>query len=201
MIVFDLATFLPGNVGEARSDGIKFQSSLRPFDALTLHGSYAYTRTEDCSTGKQLPRRPRNSGAIGVSYRSHAFDVLASGTFVGKRLDAVGNPTLEYLNSSYSIFDMAFTYHLDDSHELFCKVKNLTDERYDEVAGYPAPGLRFMAGTKMDFWPGRIGDASREGFDHPGGHGRRGSANSGVKPSMKHGVKHGVPGFPNPHVI
>jgi len=152
MITSNPMTWLADNIVEARSDGIEFQSSLRLFDALTLQGSYAYTRTKDRSTGKQLLRRPRNSGACSVSYRRTAYEAIISGVFVGKRLDDdFYGPRGEYLNSSYSIFDLVFTYRLNDSRELFFKLKNLTDERFDEVAGYPAPGMNVMVGTRMDF--------------------------------------------------
>ena len=152
MITSNPVTWLADNIGEARSEGIEFQSSLRPFEGLTLRGSYDYTRTEDCSSGKPLLRRPRNSGACSVSYRRNAYEACVSGTFVGRRLDNdFYGPLGEYFNPSYAIFDLVFTYRLNESHELFCRLKNITDERYDEVAGYPAPGMNVMVGTRMDF--------------------------------------------------
>jgi vitamin B12 transporter len=117
-----------------------------------LRGSYAYTRTEDRSTGEALLRRPRNGGSCSISFGRSSYDICVSGIFVGKRLDNdFYGPRGEYLNPSYSILDLAIAYRAGEGRELFCKFKNLTDERYDEVAGYPAPGMTVMAGTKIDF--------------------------------------------------
>ena len=150
MITSNPATWLADNIGEAKSDGVECEASLRVASAFMLEGAYAYTRTEDCSTGKELLRRPQNSGSCSVSYRRNTYDVHVSGIFIGKRLDNdFYGPRGEYYNPACSIFDVAVTYRIGGAHELFCKVRNLTDEQYDEVAGYPAPGMNFMAGVTL----------------------------------------------------
>ncbi len=152
MIASNPATWLADNIGEAKSSGVEIQSSLRPFAALTLRGFYTFTRTEDCATGKQLLRRPRHSGGGSASYARGRFDVLLSASRVGARLDNdFGGPNGEYFNPAYTRLDAAVTFRPGAASELFLAVSNATDERYDEVAGYPAPGARFTLGTKVDF--------------------------------------------------
>jgi vitamin B12 transporter len=152
MITFNPATWLADNIGEAKSSGVEIQSSLRPFAALTLRGFYAFTRTEDCATGKQLLRRPRHGGGGSASYRGGPCDVILSASRVGARLDNdFGGPRGEYYNPAYTRLDAAVTYRANAASEVFLTVSNATDERYDEVAGYPAPGARFTLGTKVDF--------------------------------------------------
>ncbi len=152
MIASNPETWLADNIGKAKSSGVEIQSSLRPFAALTLRGFYTFTRTEDCATGKQLLRRPRHSGGAGASYRNGPFDALLSASRVGARLDNdFGGPNGEYFNPAYTRLDAAVTFRPGGASELFLTVSNATDERYDEVAGYPAPGARFTLGTKVDF--------------------------------------------------
>jgi vitamin B12 transporter len=152
MIASNPVTWLADNIGRARSYGMELQASFRPSGAITLQGSYAYTRTEDASTGKQLLRRPRNSGACSVAYHGGSYELVASGVFVGRRLDNdFGGPFGEYMSSPYSTYDLALTYRIGGSRELFCKLANVSDERYEEIAGYPASGFGVMAGTKMEF--------------------------------------------------
>lgn len=152
LITFDPATWLAGNVGEATSDGVEIQSSARPAEALTLRGFYTFTRTEDRATGKQLLRRPRHSGGASASYRRGSFDVLLASTLVGARLDNdFGGPLGEHFNERYATFDCAVAYRFSPSRELYCKLRNVADARYDEVAGYPSPGASVMAGTRIDF--------------------------------------------------
>ena len=152
MISWDPETFLAGNIGESRSRGVEFGASFDPTKSLSLRGSYTFTDTDDLSTGKQLLRRPRHSGGIRLVLNTGPFDVLLSSTLVGERLDNdFGGPLGEYYNSSYYRHDAAITYHHGDLLEIFARVENVLDEQYDEVAGYPSPGIRSMAGIRYLF--------------------------------------------------
>ncbi|MCX5754282.1 MAG: TonB-dependent receptor [Candidatus Krumholzibacteria bacterium] len=153
MIAFNQATWLAGNIGKAKSSGVEIRSSLRPFAALTLQGFYTFTRTEDCETGKLLLRRPRHSGGGSVSYRNGPFDVLLSASRVGARFDSYFRDLhTEYLfDPAYTRLDAAVTLRTSAASEVYLTVGNAANERYDEVAGYPAPGRRFTLGTKVDF--------------------------------------------------
>jgi vitamin B12 transporter len=152
MIASNPDTWLADNIGRAESRGVEIQSSLRPVGALTLRGFYSFTHTEDLDTGKQLLRRPRHSGGGSVSYRRGPFDALVSASRVGARLDNdFGGPLGEYYNPAYTRLDATVTLRAGRASETFLTVSNATDERYDEVAGYPAPGTRFTLGTKVDF--------------------------------------------------
>jgi vitamin B12 transporter len=152
LIAFDPVTWLAGNIGKATSSGVEVRSSLRPSDALTLRAFYAFTRTEDVATGKQLLRRPRHSGGGSASYRRGRVDLLLSASRIGARLDNdFGGPNGEYFNPAYTRLDAAATLRTSAASELFLTVSNATGERYDEVAGYPAPGTRVTLGTKVDF--------------------------------------------------
>ncbi len=152
MITSNPDTWLADNIGRAESRGVEIQSSLRPVEALTLRGFYSFTHTEDLDTGKQLLRRPRHSGGGGVSYRRGPFDALVSASRVGARLDNdFGGPRGEYYNPAYTRLDATVSFRAGGVSETFLTVSNATDEQYDEVAGYPAPGTRFTLGTKVDF--------------------------------------------------
>jgi vitamin B12 transporter len=152
LISFNPATWLADNIGEALSDGVECSASVRPAAFLAVEGFYAFTRTEDRATGKALLRRPRHSGGVTLSYRGEPVEATVSASFVGARLDNdFGGPRGEYYNTAHARLDAVVTYSLGPSRQLFCRVGNLLDERYDEVAGYPAPGATVMAGTRLEF--------------------------------------------------
>lgn len=152
MISYNPVTFLADNIGKALSDGAECTATFRPLAPIEIEGFYAFTRTEDLETGKELLRRPRHSGGLSVSYHGGSIDAALSAALVGARLDNdFGGPRGEFFNPRYSRLDATVTYRVSGSRQLFCKAGNLTDERYDEVAGYPAPGVNFMAGTKLEF--------------------------------------------------
>jgi vitamin B12 transporter len=152
LITSNPVTWLADNVGRARSSGVEFESSFRPTGAVTLRGYYTFTRTEDRATGKELLRRPRHSGGASAALRRGPFDLMLSASHVGARLDNdFGGPLGEHFNPAYTTIDAAVTYRAGASKEIYCKLGNISNERYDEVSGYAAPGAHVTVGTTVDF--------------------------------------------------
>jgi regulator of protease activity HflC (stomatin/prohibitin superfamily) len=101
---------------------------------VTLKGFYAFTRTEDRATGKQLLRRPRHSGGGSISYRRSSFDVLLSASRVGARLDNdFGGPHGEYFNPAYTRLDAVVTYRVADARTAVSKVDDVRQALYREA--------------------------------------------------------------------
>ncbi|UCF05279.1 MAG: TonB-dependent receptor [bacterium] len=152
MIAFNLETYTADNIGKSFSDGMEISLKLEPWSFCTVSGHYTYLRTEDCSTKKQLLRRPRHSGGFSINLHGDPLDVLLSASLVGKRLDNdFGGPLGEYFNPSYTRYDLAVTYRYSRWYELFVRVCNVLDEHYTEVAGYPSPDLHTIAGARITF--------------------------------------------------
>jgi vitamin B12 transporter len=152
MISFDPETFIAGNIGESLSRGVEVCTAFNPTGSLSFRGFYTFLDTEDVSTGKQLLRRPRHSGGISLFANRGPLDVLLSTTLVGAKLDNdFGGPLGEHYNPSYSRYDLSITYHHGESYETFLRLVNILDERYNEVAGYPSPGINTTVGAKVNF--------------------------------------------------
>lgn len=152
LITSNPVTWLADNVGRARSSGVEFESSFSPTGTVTLQGSYTFTRTEDCATGKELLRRPRHAGGASASLRRGPFDMVLSASHVGARLDNdFGGPLGEHFNPAYTTVDAAVTYRAGASQKIYCRLGNISNERYDEVSGYAAPGAHVTVGTTVDF--------------------------------------------------
>lgn len=152
MISFDPATFIAGNIGESLSRGVEVCTSFNPTGSISFRGFYTFLDTEDVSTGKQLLRRPRHRGGISLFANRGPLDVLLSAALVGARLDNdFGGPLGEHYNPSYSRYDLSITYHHGESYETFVRLVNILDERYNEVAGYPSPGINTTVGAKVNF--------------------------------------------------
>jgi vitamin B12 transporter len=152
MISWNPETFIAGNIGESLSRGVEFSSSFNTTGSFSLRGFYTYLHTEDVSTGDELYRRPRHSGGISLSMSRGPLDILLSSALVGRRLDNdFGGPMGEHYNASYSRHDASVTYHFGESYEAFLRLVNILDEKYDEVAGYPSPGINTMIGARVTF--------------------------------------------------
>jgi vitamin B12 transporter len=147
LIAFDFVTFLPQNIQRARTSGVELFAEARPSDAVTLRGGYTYLDAQNLTTGMRLLRRPRHSGSVGANWRCCKRVALhTDATFVGSRLD-VGNVN----NAGYIKWDAGFTVDVTPRFQIFGRMENLLDDRYEEAKGFPALGRTWYLGAKLRF--------------------------------------------------
>ena len=147
LISYDLAANRFGNISRARSRGIEAGVSHR-LGAFTGSLSYTFLRAIDLATGKQLARRPKNSGSASVGYEFHPLMAELIAVYAGQRPDVTDLvPFGPVISSAYTTADLVLHYNAG-SFFPFVKIENATNKKYDEVFGYPSPGRRFSAGIR-----------------------------------------------------
>jgi vitamin B12 transporter len=153
LIEFNYAAYTFGNAGKSRIRGLEFQvgGAIGPA-RMDLNATWLDAR--NTSTGEALLRRPRLSGSWTLSLPLHGgFRLSASGLYVGKRkdIDAVTFARVE--TDSFYRQDLIMAFDRPDLLSPYVKVENLLNSNYEEIAGYPALGLRLSAGLRweMDF--------------------------------------------------
>ena len=106
--------------------------------------------------GLPLLRRPRNSGAFEASWVDQRFDATIDGSIVGQRRDFIPFPFSKFdeagkpiFNDGYAKINAAGSFHLNRSVSLFARVENLLNQDYQEVLGFPAYRLNFVAGLRI----------------------------------------------------
>ncbi|MFA6357219.1 MAG: TonB-dependent receptor [Candidatus Omnitrophota bacterium] len=152
MVDFDLDPASPTyykyiNIGKATTKGFEFGTKFLPIDTLTLAANYTYTYTENKETGQQLLRRPKsqvNFDANWVFLPNANLDFGAN--YLGSRKDS-GYIT----DKSYTIFRMAASYDITKNFQIFGRIENLFDKKYQEVNGYGTLGRSFYGGVKAKF--------------------------------------------------
>lgn len=147
LIFYDLAAGHYANINAARSRGVEL-GATRTFGALSTSLSYTYLDTEDESTGDELLRRPRNSGSLAIGYGFAPFDAELVIEHTGARLDVTdlfpyGNVT----NEAHTTADVTVRWNAG-AFIPYVRIDNLTDERYEEVFGYPSARRRIAAGVR-----------------------------------------------------
>lgn len=150
LIVFDNATFLFGNVGRAKSDGLELGLSDQLSPAFHAALSYTYLQKDENElTGQPLLRRPKNSGSLSMTYRHGEVDTSLVVIRSGARLDVLPiSPYSSVINGAYTTADVNVQAHLSRVIP-FVKVENLRNERYQEVLGFNSPGRRVIVGVKF----------------------------------------------------
>jgi len=131
------------NVGSAFSSGVELTAQWKLTPCTTLSTDYTYTFTEDRATGLELQRRPRHKAAVRL-LRRFWYDqarLYLDLVYVGPRRDAA------YTLGEYYLLDLAASYRLSRSCELFARIDNLLDEDYEEVFGYETAGISAFGGV------------------------------------------------------
>lgn len=136
------------NIARARAEGVEVAASRR-FGRVDAALSYTRLKAVDATTDEQLLRRPKNSGSVALGYDGAPFTAHLVVMRTGARSDITdlfpfGNVT----NSESTTADLAFSYRLAGGLTPFLKIENATDERYEEVFGYPSARRRAIAGIR-----------------------------------------------------
>jgi outer membrane cobalamin receptor len=168
----DLSTYLTANLGNARAQGVELSLRLQPTSAVRFETGYTFMPTTilalDGSSqalapfqvGQPLIRRPRNSGFYAVGWSHHRLTLGNSGYWRGQVLDLepnegtyaceLGLPCL-FENEGYVRLDGGFSYRVYKGLEVYGQIYNLLDRHYEEILGFPALPLNFMAGIRFNF--------------------------------------------------
>ena len=139
------------NVARAEAEGVEFTLALRPADALTLTANYSYIDTENRSIGvnfgNDLARRPKQTASVDADYR-FAFGLSVGGTvtMVGDSFDEASNTTRL---DGYALAGVRAELPIGERFAVYGRVDNLTDSRYQTIAGYGNYGRAAYGGVRL----------------------------------------------------
>jgi vitamin B12 transporter len=140
------------NIGKAESKGVEAELEVRPLAGLSLNIVSTYLTVQDKVTQQPLIRRPRNTLSLAVSW-----DFLsrwnASLTFdhTGKRedMDYLAYPARALTLAPYSLLNVVVSCQTAARLQLFTRLDNILNARYEMVYGYGALGFSVQAGVKV----------------------------------------------------
>ncbi len=138
LLDYDYTTYKYANIADAKIEGVELNLS-RSLADINLSANYAYTDTEDKTTGTQLSRRARHKANIQASYDWEEISLSGAYKYQGTRFDAYSNSSL----SPYNTLDISANYQLSDAWKLQVKANNIFDEDYETAPGYITPGTEY----------------------------------------------------------
>ncbi len=171
----NLSSFISDNLGNSRAQGAEISFLVRPVRSLQMSVEYTRDNTEVLSldgsslalaplqVGQPLINVPRNSAGYNVTWR-HGNLMLNSNAYIrGTVLDVEPNyglgaceldlPCL-FSDNGYTRVDGGFSYRLPKGVEIFGRMSNILDRKYEEVLGYPSMPFNFLAGVRVSL-PGK----------------------------------------------
>lgn len=142
------------NVSKARAEGVEFGLTMQPVDALRLQANYTYTDATNRSPGnanfgRQLVRRPQHSVTALLDYRwGFGLETGVTLTHVGASFDNANNSRKV---EGYVLADLRAAFPVTDRIELYGRIENLFDERYETVFRYGTPGRAGYVGVRLSY--------------------------------------------------
>jgi outer membrane receptor protein involved in Fe transport len=159
-----LSAYQTDNLSNARAQGAELSARYRPARWMSLAAFYTYLDSEvlslngstglapiPFSVGQELIRRPANSGSFVSTFNRGRVSANVTGYFRGSDLDV--DPSYGASAGLYpcrGFFDMGVNLNIRLSAGLtaYGNLRNALNESYEEVLGFPAPKLNFVAGMK-----------------------------------------------------
>lgn len=142
------------NVARAVSQGVELTIDLKPVEALAVRASYTYLDARGrapgrANFGRPLPRRPANSVNASVDYHWR-FGLSTGATIVHVGNSFEGAAATRRI-PGYVLADLRASYPLVRGIELYGRIENLFDERYETVPLYGQPGRAGYVGVRLRY--------------------------------------------------
>ncbi len=154
MVECDSATWKYKNIGRAETKGFEVGAKFLPVQDITIQTNFTYMDTKDKETGLELLRRPQRQVNLSINWRFLEKGNLNLGiTYVGRRkdMDYTSYPYKRITKKDYTDVDLSCLYDLTENFQIFGRIENLFDRKYQEVHGYATSGRSFYAGIKATF--------------------------------------------------
>jgi len=162
----NLSSFTSDNLARSRARGLETSFRLRPWSALELEGEYTRDDTAILAlhgstlpptyfqVGQALLRRPRDSAGWNATWWHKRLMLNLNSYIRGPVLDVEPNYGISaglFRNKGYVLANTGFSYRLHRGVEIYGRLNNFLDQKYEESFGYPALHLNFLAGARFNF--------------------------------------------------
>jgi vitamin B12 transporter len=153
--VFTTVSTVVNSGNESRQKGVELFAQARIATAWRIDASYTYVDTKE--NGVEELRRPPHMGSVNLSWRApedHAGIALTVRYNGSMNDNAFTDPSFVprvVRLSSYTLVNLGADYRFTDNVQVYGRVENLLDERYEEVFSYRSAGRGAFAGARLTF--------------------------------------------------
>ena len=145
------------NVAKTQAEGAELQLDWRATRALDITANYTFDDDEDRSPGspthgQQLIRHPKNTANLAATYIWPVkLSTSVAVRFVGNSFDTNPDTFETVVVGNYTLVDLRASYPLREHLELYGRVENLADKRYETTDLYGTLGRAGYAGVRLSF--------------------------------------------------
>ena len=130
------------NSGELKNTGVEVEASYLISKSFAANCNYSYLKMETPIVGA-----PEHKAYLGGSYTNNGWHASTGLQYVNGLYSAVGPDVKE----DFLLWNARVSYQLSDMVQLWVNGDNLLNTKYQINAGYPMPGIAFMAGVNLSF--------------------------------------------------
>ncbi len=143
------------DIGTTDIQGIEVAAKLRPLPGLELGGAYTWTDAQD-PQGQRPVRRAKHIGSVFATY---TFLDDRARLHVNARFNGAQRDTVFFSDFStgsvdlhgYVLLNVAASFKLHENVELYGRIENLLNQKYQEVFSFGTPGIAAFAGLRVRF--------------------------------------------------
>jgi len=142
------------NIGNAESKGLELSLELKPSKEFLLRAFYTKLEAKDKDKNLPLLRRPKDKFTVNLhSIFQKKWNLDLSLVSVGKRddLDFTTWPSSHVTLAPHTLLNASLSFDLNSSFQVFAKLENILDEKYEMVYGYGTPGFSVYGGFKLGY--------------------------------------------------
>lgn len=141
-------------IGTSTREGVEIATRVRLASNLSWGAAYTYTNARD-PDGREEVRRPPHSARTDLSYTfANGRGTADLGVIYNGRMEDIAF-LIPFFDQSrlgldpYWVVNAAASYKLQPGVELFARVENLLDQKYQEAFGFDAAPIAAFAGVKL----------------------------------------------------
>jgi vitamin B12 transporter len=138
---------------ESTEQGLEMWASARLTEQWRIDATWTNLHALESSPGLQEVRRPPNVASLNVSWRApdDRFGANLTVRYNGQQVDFQFTPlaTLRVPMKAYTLVNLGADCRLDDKWQIYGRVENLFDEKYEEAFAFPAPGIAVYGGLRF----------------------------------------------------
>lgn len=140
------------NKDKTRAKGIELTTEVHLTDAIKLTANYTYLDAKDRTTGQGLIRRPRHNLFADMDWQSPMGLRLGGSLRLASKSDDTDFETyLPVSLGGYTLMGLRASLPLSSGFEIYGRVENLLNARYETVSGYGSYGRAAYAGVRASF--------------------------------------------------
>lgn len=157
LIYYDNASFTYFNTASASVNGVEIEGGVRPVASLAFTGNFTWMSPRDVTNNRDLARRPRHMLNLAADWQTplKGLSLGADLRLASSAIDynSAYNVAVGSIHTlpSYTLVTLRGSYDLTARVQLFARLENVGDTRYQTAYGYNSAGRSGYAGLRVKY--------------------------------------------------